>query len=176
MPNTTGGNKSRKERKKRTIKPSTVGTQDVTEGNGFYGFVLGFVGGKQVKVLLNDGTKSTVKIPGKFRSKLWIHVQDYVIIKDTFIDGIIGPTHPDWQYVVSSFPSTKVDGETASHNANPMFCDDLESSEDEEVVTKTGKSVLKARDIARKGGKDGRVMICNSEEVDEQQEITFDEE
>jgi initiation factor 1A len=57
---------------------------DVEKGEGFYGKVVKLLGLNRVMILLNTGTEVQATFPGKFRKKLWIHVNNIVLVNESY--------------------------------------------------------------------------------------------
>ena len=67
---------------------------DVEKGEGFYGKVTKLLGLNRVTVLLNTGTEVQATFPGKFRKKIWIHLNNIVLLNETYeIMDVIKDSH-----------------------------------------------------------------------------------
>jgi translation initiation factor IF-1 len=57
---------------------------DVEKGEGFYGKVIKLLGLNRVMILLNTGSEVQATFPGKFRKKLWIHINNIVLVNESY--------------------------------------------------------------------------------------------
>lgn len=53
----------------------------------YMGVVLETLGGARMKVYCEDGKERLCRIPGKFRSRMWVKEGDFVIVKPWDIQG-----------------------------------------------------------------------------------------
>ncbi len=51
------------------------------KGNEMIGIVESMLGGGRVRVICKDGNVRIGRIPGKLKSRIWMHVGDAIIIK-----------------------------------------------------------------------------------------------
>ncbi len=73
------GNKNRKDGKEE--EPITRLRFPRKEDNEQFGLVTQLMGANQVKAICQDGKERMCRIPGKLRKRVWVRVNDVVIVK-----------------------------------------------------------------------------------------------
>jgi initiation factor 1A len=96
MPNTTGGKKFKKSKSRRVKSKPVKIDVDIDSGKDFYGLVNKIIGGNRVDVLLHNGIREQVVIPGRLRKRVWFKQGNIVQVNaDMEIVRLVNQTDKD---------------------------------------------------------------------------------